>query len=167
MPTRRVTLRRAAPDAPAPVSTTATAAATATAWTASPTTSSLTPAPSTLTFVLPLPPNLANSRWHWRVKQNKKKQYTAALDLLRVARLLPPVPSVPWQRATVTAALVLGAAQDDDNAIARCKWALDWIVRAGYLSDDRRKVLRWGGFPEQLVTRKQDYTLTLTLTRCD
>ena len=30
--------------------------------------------------------------------------------------------------------------------------------------DDRRKALRWGGFPEQLVTRKQDYTLTLTLT---
>lgn len=123
--------------------------------------------PSTLTFVLPLPPNLANSRWHWRVKQNKKKQYYAALDLLRVAKLLPPVPSEPWTVAEVRAAMVLGAAMDDDNAMARCKWALDWIVRAGYLVDDRRKALRWAGFPEQDVTRKRDYTLTLTLTRCD
>lgn len=127
----------------------------------------MTTAPSTLTFVLPLPPNLANSRWHWRVKQNKKKQYYAALDLLRVAQLLPPVPSVPWGRATVTAAMVLGAAQDDDNAMARCKWALDWIVRAGYIADDRRKVLRWAGFPDQHVTRKLPYTLTLTLAPCD
>lgn len=117
--------------------------------------------------MLPLPPNLANSRWHWRVKQNKKKQYYAALDLLRVAKLLPPVPSEPWPVAEVRAEMVLGAAMDDDNAMARCKWALDWIVRAGYLVDDRRKALRWAGFPSQDVTRKRDYTLTLTLTRCD
>jgi hypothetical protein len=116
-------------------------------------------------FQLPLPPNLANSRMHWRVKSNQKKAYEETLSMLLHAKQLPALPAEPWKNATVRAELTLGNHMDDDNAVARCKWALDWIVRAGYLEDDRRSNLKWGAFPEQIVSRKLTPALTITLTR--
>lgn len=116
-----------------------------------------------LVFPLPLPPNLANSRLHWRAKHGQRQAYERLLTGLLYARQLPPVPALPLPRVTVFAELRLGNAMDDDNAVARCKWALDWIVKAGYLEDDRRSVVQWGGFPTQHLTRKMPPQLTLTL----
>ena len=118
-----------------------------------------------LTFVLPLPPNLANSRMHWRKRHREHSRYRDHLDMLLAMRQLPPVPREPWARAQVTAVLALHNPMDDDNAVARCKWPLDWIVSRGYLTDDRRTALRWASFPTQEIRRKQDPTLTLTLER--
>ena len=87
---------------------------------------------------------------HWRVKQNAKNAYAAQVHVLLATRQLPPVPDAPIARAAVTATLTLGAWMDDDNAVARCKWPIDLLVRLGYLADDRRTCLRWGAFPEQI-----------------
>ena len=87
-----------------------------------------------LVFHLPMPENLANSRMHWRAKHSKRQGYERFLSGLLYARQLPPVPVFPLTAATVYAELRLGNAMDDDNAVARCKWALDWIVKAGYLA---------------------------------
>jgi len=116
-----------------------------------------------LVFHLPMPPNLANSRMHWRTKHGQRQAYERFLTGLLRAQQLPAVPALPLERAVVYAALRLGAHMDDDNAVARCKWPLDWLVKAGYLADDRRKVLQWGAFPSQHVTRKLGPMLTLTL----
>lgn len=119
-----------------------------------------------LRFVLPMPLNLANSRAHWRTKHKARQQYMRTLDGLLLVRALPPVPRQPIDQATVWATLHLGAWMDDDNAVARCKWPLDWLVRAKYLEDDRRSVLRWGAFPEQYVSRKVHPMLLLTIVPC-
>jgi hypothetical protein len=112
-----------------------------------------------------MPANLANSRMHWRKKHQLRTEYFAACELRRMTRQLPPPPTTPWPRASVTVAMVLGAAMDDDNAVARCKWPLDWLVRAGYVADDRRSALRWGAFPTQTITRLTPPSLTITLER--
>lgn len=117
-----------------------------------------------VTLVLPLPPNLANSRMHWRVKEKHRKEYDFACTIASARRSFPDLPATPWPSATVRAVLTMYAAMDDDNAMARCKWALDWCVRRGYLLDDKRKVLRWEGLPEQVITRKGPHSLTLVFT---
>lgn len=117
-----------------------------------------------VTLTLPLPPNLANSRQHWRVKLNAKKEYWKRLDLVHAAKLLPryDVPPV----VTVSAAIVVGGLMDTDNLFARLKWALDWLVANGYLPGDRPDQLIWADIPTQTVKRRKDgaYSLTLTIT---
>lgn len=81
-----------------------------------------------------------------------------------MAGKLPLIPFEPIARATIRARLVLGNAMDDDNAVARCKWPLDLLVELGWLKDDRRKVLKWEAFPEQVVSRKEPPSLTLVVT---
>ena len=85
-------------------------------------------------------------------------------SLAAVPFRIPPPPAEPLGRVVVTSHMVLGAAMDDDNAKARHKWLLDWLVNAGYLVSDRRRFLRWTGDPEQTVTRKQAPHIRLTLT---
>ncbi len=116
-----------------------------------------------MTLDLPMPPNLANSRMHWRVKHREKLAYWATLDRMQLTRVLPPPPAVPWPHARLTSTMTLWAAMDDDNAMARHKWALDWLVTRGYLAGDTRKCLTWTGLPQQIVTRKTPPTLSLAL----
>jgi hypothetical protein len=53
---------------------------------------------------------------------------------------------------------------DDGNAMNRHKWIEDWLTTRGYIVDDRKKNLEWEGFPEQIVKRDGNYSITLTLT---
>ena len=106
-----------------------------------------------LTFVLPLPPNLANARLHWRKKHRERKAYMAQLDALWLARQLPAVPLPTPQSVTLESHLYVWSFLDDDNALARIKYAADWLVRAGYLVDDKRPHCRFT-IPEQTVDRK-------------
>lgn len=101
---------------------------------------------------------------HWRVKHKERTAYAGLVYALQMAGRLPPIPFPPIPRARVSATLVLHNPMDEDNAVARCKWPLDLLVQLGYLSDDRRKVLRWVAFPEQVVDRKAVPSLTLVLT---
>lgn len=121
-----------------------------------------------LLFVVPLPPNMANSRMHWRTKERFRADYFARLDFMYAARMLPRVPVTgTWASATVRADLHMPNAMDEDNSVARCKWPLDWIVRKGYLQDDNRKALKWESFPAQTLTRvkAEPQVIHLTLTR--
>jgi hypothetical protein len=120
--------------------------------------------PRVLTLTVPMPPNIANGRGHWRVKENRRRTYFDTLDYLLAAKQLPRPPAQPLARATIRAAMVLGAHMDDDNALARLKWPTDWLVRRGYVADDRRACLTWEGLPAQRVTRKEASAVTFTLT---
>jgi hypothetical protein len=118
----------------------------------------------TVTLTLPMPENVGNARLHWRTKNRAKNDYLAACDALQARNAVPAPPPVPLPRATIAAAMVLGGHMDDDNAMARLKWPIDWLKTRGYIADDRRKNLTWTGFPSQHVTRKQPPSVTLTLT---
>jgi hypothetical protein len=120
-----------------------------------------------LLFHLPLPPNLANARMHWRVKHAEQARYVRLLDSLLTVQRLPMPPEEPWSHGAVEALLVLGNHMDHDNAMARLKWPLDWLVRRGYLEDDGRRHLTWQGLPHQLLTRKAPPSLHLSLRRVE
>jgi hypothetical protein len=123
-----------------------------------------------ITLVLPLPPRLTNSAKgrsrHWRALHREKRAYWEAVDLRRMLKRIPPPPAEPMEQAEVSATLYLWSPMDDDGALARMKWILDWLVRRGYLVDDSRKHLRWTALPEQVIDRKEprvEVTLTPVL----
>lgn len=113
---------------------------------------------------LPMPLNLANSRMHWAAKHKAKTAYWHHLDLLRLGKVLPPPPAQPLPKVTLASVMTLANPMDEDNAISRHKWAIDWLVARGYLAGDTRKQLRWAGLPEQRISRKNEPCLDLTLT---
>ena len=157
-----------------------------------------------LTFVLPLPPNLANGRMHHMVKHKIRRGYYAACDYLVIGLLdneaiedigwltkygapgtsplrkecqrivdatfnakgWPKVtpPTFPFACASLSSRMTLGGLMDTGNAMNRHKWAEDWLATRGYVASDTPDVLRWSGFPEQVVTRSEPYRLHLTLT---
>jgi hypothetical protein len=119
-------------------------------------------ATATLTLTLPLPPNMANGRGHWRKKDRERKAYLAACDARQAAGLVPPPPAVPLPWAELHAAMVMWAFMDCDNAIARLKWAVDWLVTRGYLEGDSRKHLAWT-LPHQRPSHKDEPSVTFTL----
>ena len=133
---------------------------------------------SSLVIALPMPVNLGNARMHWAVKLKNKKAYFATLDTLASVylkagppeflpyRVVPP-PRIPMHKATVRAHAVLGGSMDDDNLMARMKYPMDWLVRRGYIVDDKREHLRWEGIPTQEVSRKQASHMVLTFTEVD
>lgn len=137
-----------------------------------------TPAIATLTLCVPMPPTLTNSgkgrSRHWRVLEREKQGYWTHLAYIDhicrlssfgdVPWLIPAPPRARFASVWVESYMVLGGAMDDDNAVARHKWLLDWLVAHGYLASDRRTCVRWAAFPTQLVTRKQPASITLTIT---
>lgn len=118
-----------------------------------------------LRFVLPLPPNRGNARGHTRWMNRAKKDYFDALSNIaaygRSAAYgdgdgvfdIPLPPAVALPKAKASAHLYVWNFYDDDGAAALMKWPMDWLVRNGYLADDKRKVLRWTGYPEQTIDR--------------
>lgn len=123
-----------------------------------------TPAEGPITLTLPLPPNMANGRKHWRAKNRERQSYFGACDLALVTRMVPEPPAKPMTRATVEAFFRVWSLMDDDNAVSRAKWPLDWLVTRGYLAGDSRKHITWAGMPEQYVDRKTNGSVTFTLT---
>lgn len=102
-------------------------------------------------YTLPLPPNMANGRVHWRAKYEAQKTWAAHAIVvepkLRGSQQVTP-------RAVVTAVLYVHQAMDDDNAVARIKWCLDLLVRRGILAGDKRPQCQLAGIPDQFVDRK-------------
>jgi hypothetical protein len=116
-----------------------------------------------LTFRFPLPPNRANARGHWRKGYTQLKKFYAECDNRVMVKLLPTPPAEPWAKATITADLTMRNPMDDDNALSRCKWICDFLVTRGYVADDARTCLRWGGIPTQTISRKSEPCVTVTL----
>lgn len=120
-----------------------------------------------LVFRFPMPPNILNPKraGHWRAVAAKKKQWFAQCDDLQRFGILPAPPTTPFTQATVAAVMRLGHAMDEENAFARAsKFPMDWLKTRGYIVNDSRQHVRWAGLPEQIVGRKQDYSVTITLT---
>lgn len=108
-----------------------------------------------LRITLPLPPNRANARGHWRVIQRERKAYEAAAG----TRLCEQVPAgrryalcdVPVR---VTAAFYVWARMDQDNLVSRLKWPLDVLVKWGVLRSDAAEWFALSGIPSQAIDRK-------------
>lgn len=123
---------------------------------------------SLVQFVFPMPPTLTNSARgrsrHWWSAEKEKKAYWELLDTLQNIGRVPPPPEKAWAVVGVQSTMYLGGGMDDDNAMARHKWAFDWLKTRGYLVDDRKKNIKWADFPEQIVKRGQEYRIELTLS---
>jgi hypothetical protein len=119
---------------------------------------------SEMTLTLPLPINLGNSRLHWRTKDRKRKEYIETCDEWQNASVIPAPPAQPPARVRLYAVITNWALMDDDNAMARVKWSVDWLVTRGYLAGDSRKHIRWVGLPDQIVNRKAAASVTFTIT---
>ena len=122
-------------------------------------------------LTLPLPPNRANAREHWRVTDRKKKEYYGKADVALLSsspvgithitlvrsdahgRLRPRLTHAEKQRMRLDATLYLWATMDRDNLVARLKWVLDSLVNYGLLVDDNEEWLDLQ-MPKQVVDRK-------------
>ena len=106
-------------------------------------------------IVLPLPPNMANGRMHWRVKNRKRENYMQVCTAYRSNGWTEGKrPRKPLTRATIAVTLFLHQPMDADNRMARCKWPVDWLKADGWIVDDSDKHLTWLAIPEQRVDRK-------------
>ena len=116
-------------------------------------------------LTLPLPPNRANAREHWRVTHKKKKDYynLAALALYAQAGSRPGI-ITPTCRQTLTATLYVWAKMDQGNLVARLKWLEDALVNYGLLVDDNEEWLDLQ-MPKQVVDRK-NRRVEITLEPC-
>ena len=108
------------------------------------------------TIVVPLSVRMLNGSMaaiHWATKAEIKQQYASHLDLLVMAKLMPPPPAVvpvPW-RVAVT---FYGAgAVDIDNSMACLKWPLDWLVAHKYAAGDSEDCLEIVSFKREVDRR--------------
>ena len=93
-----------------------------------------------LVFELPLPPNLGNSRAHWRLKARQKTDFYVVCDARVVVKgwhVPRPVEGMPWAKPVAEITMRTARAMDHDNAHARLKWVLDWLQTRGYIVNDR------------------------------
>ena len=128
---------------------------------------SLRPRPpqrESLTIVLPLPPNRANQRVHWRVQRKGEHEWRARAFVELYRHAGPARYNRNKKQCwSVTATLYVWSTMDDDNAVARLKLVLDLLVGHGLLYNDKRPWCRLSGIPEQVIDRKsQRVELTLT-----
>ena len=103
-------------------------------------------------ITLPLPPNIANARMHWRTKNRKGKEYFESCDWLRITGEVPRLVG-PLPRARIRATLYMWGVMETDNLMARLKFPVDWLVSRGYIVDDSPKRLEWE-MPQQAIDRK-------------
>ena len=105
-------------------------------------------------LTLPLPPNRANAREHWRVTWRKKAVYYEKAEWeLKFGGRMRSV-KLPLERPILTATLYVWQKMDPDNATARLKWPIDCLVRCGLLVDDSEKHLDFTEIPRQVIDRK-------------
>lgn len=115
-------------------------------------------------ITLPLPPNMANSRMHWRVKQKAKKAYWESCGLRSVIEApIYALAADPYPKAKVKATIYCGGRMDHDNAIARLKWPIDWLVEAKILIGDNPSQLEWDWPIKQVIKRDNNYRVEFEL----
>jgi hypothetical protein len=126
----------------------------------------LAPETGIVTVTLPLPPTMSNSRRHWRVTDKLRKQYMERCtnwELLGIGAGPDGMRSMPRTAQAITPPdfvqmnihMFLGQEMDQDNALSRCKWPIDWLVRARYLVDDKPKHCRLT-IPIQSIERNKN-----------
>lgn len=115
----------------------------------------------TYRVTLPLPPNLANGRLHWRAKDRKRGEYEASCAYWAIMGG-DLHPQEPLERARISAVLYVHQRMDWDNLMARCKWPVDFLVKDRWIVDDSPDRLEWVGIPTQEIDRKNQ-RLVVTL----
>jgi len=115
-------------------------------------------------FYFPMPPNKANGRGHWRVEKGLRDLYFEQCDQLVTYGLLPRKPHTPFLCTSIRAELVLKSTMDFDNLMARLKFPVDWLVKRGYLLDDKPANLVWEGVPTQSKTAGSVQRVHIVLT---
>lgn len=102
---------------------------------------------------LPLPPNRANDRSHWRKVAREKEAYYEAARVLLVNQTGPVRrKQTKAFRIRLTATLYVWSLSDPDNAVSRLKWPIDALVAHGLLYEDRGVYLDLA-MPEQVIDR--------------
>ncbi len=119
-------------------------------------------------IVLPLPPNMANSRMHWRVKNRERQNYLVLCDLWstrvvdgRVFFAGPPLKC--GVRVVISATIHHTHTMDQDNSMARLKWPVDWLVTNRYMVDDDPAHLVWIGLPTQVKCKRDERRVEFVL----
>lgn len=113
-----------------------------------------------LHITLPLPPNIANARWHWHKRRRLEGNYW-----LRCTAAHPERPPEPIAPAVVHVKAFVGNLNDEDNLVARLKWAIDWMVDRDILLDDHPSAMTLGTV-EQAIDRKRK-RLEITVMETD
>ena len=104
-------------------------------------------------LTLPLPPNRANAREHWRATHKKKVAYYQRAKLALYAQC-GVMQDEALERPTLTATLYVWNFYDPDGATALLKWPIDCLVSYGILVDDSMKHLDFTQIPKQVIDRK-------------
>ena len=118
-----------------------------------------------LVFVCPLPENRANSRGHWASKFRTQKAYLKTLDARVLLGKLPRPPRTPFRGARLHITLrVWKKAMDPDNAWARVKWPVDWLVSRKYVADDRKSLLDFEAVVVEVVQHRTATGCVMVLT---
>jgi hypothetical protein len=104
---------------------------------------------------------------HWAVKDKKRSDYFSACALAALISAKggehdPKKWDAP-EKARVKATIYCGGKMDHDNAIARLKWPIDWLVRCAYLKDDTQARLDWDWPIRQVVKRDDNYRVEFEL----
>ena len=99
-------------------------------------------------LTLPLPPNRANARWHWRKEKLLRDSYFMRCLAMQGLKWREPA-----THARISATLYVWSVMDMDNLMARLKWPVDWLVHRGYITDDDPAHLQWT-LPEQQIDRR-------------
>lgn len=113
----------------------------------------------TIRLTLPLPPNIANGRMHWRTKDRKRQAYMThcyifGMDTRPAVLNAAGKPELPFPKALIAVKVYLVQKMDADNLMARLKWPIDWLVSDGWIADDGPDYLEWVGMPTQAIDRK-------------
>lgn len=119
----------------------------------------------TFTLTLPLPPNLANQRVHWRRRISQKDAYRQKVrnTVLMIPWQVRRPKGAPWRRVHIEAKVYVWNLMDMDNLWARLKWPVDALVQEGYIVDDSPKFVRWGPVEQEVDRGYQRVQFTLTL----
>lgn len=126
-------------------------------------------------LTLPLPPNRANAREHWRTTDRRKRQYYERVqhllmrDLEWVVTVVKGKPRIRAKRPEtarmrLSATIYVRNRMDRGNAVNRLKWVEDALVNFGLLVDDNEEWLDLQ-MPTQVLDRKNP-RVEIELTPC-
>ena len=104
-------------------------------------------------FDLPLPPNMANMRMHHMKRHREKLAYWQLCTVWAQNQGIRPPKKPPEGKSTLYFTLYVGGVMDKGNAYNRIKWSEDWLVKQGYLVDDRPAYLE-PVLQDQVIDRK-------------
>lgn len=119
------------------------------------------------TIILPLPPSMLNNSLayaHWAIKSHRHNEYLGQIKTLGTLDLLPAPPKQAPEKARLQATFYVRRDNDQAGLMERCKWPVDWLVKAGWLKDDNQKHLAWAGVPTQVIVVKEPPRVEFQIT---